>query len=489
MQPRLTFVVPVYKPKPEIFEKCVKSLAYQALKEKCVIFVLDGPSMEARKIIAKYQAGQDFKTIEVLHGGAQKARNAGGALVDTEFVCFFDSDCVIEPGASQMWVEQFDKRPHVGLIYSGYKFFGDKYAIESEPFDPWTLRIRNYISGCFPMRSKLYPGWNESLESLQDWDLWLSVLEKAGKEGWDISKIGFYVKGYAFTTAFPDPESISGRGCRPDTWLSRMDAVKNLHNLPERNVCVSSLSNRHEGISLAKLIDADYLDVPNDKPHRYKTIIQIGFSLGTNSERHAQIFQEKAVKKFLFWTFEDINEIYHAISLQQIDAMATLLNDCVIQYVEDAAAKKLMDRAAFKTVVFPLPLGEAKEIPLPKEKKWAFDISGHYSPAMSIIDRSLPDIQLDPIGAVTNLKDYIGLIHFFPDKTLSPAIKRAHLTGRHVISNVQQPYCGFIDDKWDHEEFIIKTVDKIRALSNAAPKTEAKTLYAQNAEALKAVLA
>jgi len=47
-KPRLSFVVPVYKPKPDVFEKHCKALAAQALESWEAIFVLDGPCPQAR---------------------------------------------------------------------------------------------------------------------------------------------------------------------------------------------------------------------------------------------------------------------------------------------------------------------------------------------------------------------------------------------------------------------------------------------------------
>ncbi len=325
--PRLSFVVPVFRPKLDIFKRHCESLRDQALEKWEAIFVLDGACPEAHAIINKvFKKDSRVKIAEIIHAGAQAARNHGGALAQGEFLCFFDCDCVIEPGAPAMWVEQFDKHPEIGFIYSGYKFFGDKYAIESEPFDLFTLRIRNYISGCFPIRKTIYPGWTEGLKSLQDWDMWLSAIEMAKDQGLDVTRLGMYVPGYAFSTAMPDTESISGQGCAPEAWLGRLNAVKELHRLPKRDICVSSLQYRHDGLALARILDADYLDNPTDKPHEYKTLIQIGFSLGGNSEKHAAIFQDKGVKKFLFWTGDNINEMYNSVSFRQIDAMGRLLN-------------------------------------------------------------------------------------------------------------------------------------------------------------------
>ncbi len=478
---RLSFIVPVFKPKPDVFEKHCKSLAAQALKEFEVIFVLDGPSQEARKIISKTMAGTSFNVIEIEHGGAQKARNAGAKYASGDLICFFDSDCVIEPGTSKMWVEQFDKRPEVGFVYSGYKFFGEKYAIDSQTWDPWTLRVRNYISGCFPMRKALYPGWTEGLKSLQDWDMWLSLVEKAESLGWDVNKLGLFVQGYAFSTAMPEAGSISGEGCKPDVWLDRVKAVKTLHHLEDRKICVASMSYRHDGLALAKMINADYQDNPTDKPHNYKAIVYVGIS--------PQIKRVAGVKQIVFWSGDDINEIWNSVSGKKIDSTAELINSCCVQYCEDREAKRLLSRWGFKVEVMPLPLGVANIKPMPEDKSWVVDIAGDYSPMISVIAQSLPDIKLEMIDSATKISDYKGLIHFFPDRTLSGSVKRAHLTGRHVVSNIQQPYCGFVDDKWDVEKFIVETVDKIRELTRKDAEPEAAEMYSASTAKLLEVCA
>lgn len=472
----LSFIVPTYNPKPEIFDKCVKSLKEQALADWEAIFVLDGPSKVARDTI-KRNRDDRFRIVEIEHSGAQAARNKGGSEARGDLLCFFDCDCILEPGASKMWVEQFDKHPEVGFIYSGYKFCGEQYAIESEPWDPWTLRIRNYISGCFPMRRKFYPGWTPGLKSLQDWDMWLSLVEGAESMGSDISKLGMFIRGYAFTTPLPDAGSISGEGCKESVWLERMDAVKKRHSIPDNPVCVSSLAHPHDGKALAKAIGADFLTIANDKPHRYKTIIQVGFSLGKDVEKHADMFKEKEVKKVLFWTPDNINEMYHSVSFQQIDAMSQLLNDVCKQYCEDKESQRLLSRAGFKAEILPMPIGPANVMPMPKEKKWAVDASGSYSPIISVVAQSVPDIQLDYIGPATRLSEYCGLIHFFPDRSMSNTIKRAILTGRHIISNVDEPFCNRIDDKGEPEKFVTELVEAIRSKTHEDHNRDAVKFY------------
>lgn len=468
----LTFIVPIYNPDLTLLKRCIKSLVDQSLKSWDAVFVLDGSSLAAREVIgrAMKKSPNHFKILEQEHSGVQKARNLGGAAATGDYLCFWDCDCLIEPETAKTWLEMFDKYPEIGFVYSGYTFLNEQGAINSEPFDPWTLRVRNYVSTCFPLRRKFYPGWNESLKSLQDWDYWLSAVEKGA--------VGKYLAGYAFATAYPTQRSISGQGCTRENWLDRVDAVKRLHNLPERNVCVSSLGSKNEGIWLAKLLDADYQDLPNAKPHKYKTIIQLGFSfLPGHVEHHCSIFNEKDVKKIIFWTCDNVTEVCTRINLTAAWKYSALLNGSVLQFVEDKAAYDLMRRAGFAVEIMPLPVSIGEQHPLPKRPKFAVDIDTSYNFIFEVLQKSLPDVDLEQIRAATKLDDVSGLAHFHPDRTVSIAMKRAILAGRSVVSNVQAPFMGYVDDTQNIDGFIKSAVGKIRELAYQGPPASAVGYY------------
>ena len=178
--PKLSFIMPVHVPDPVLFEKVLKSLTTQSLKEWELIAVIDGDFPEAVKAIdrAMKKVPNHYKIVELDHGGVQKARNEGFRHSTGEYVVFWDSDCVIEVHAAQAWVDILDQNSEYGFVYSGYKFLDEKGALNSEPFDPFLLRVRNYISTCFPLRRELVPEWDESLESLQDLSFLLSVVYK-----------------------------------------------------------------------------------------------------------------------------------------------------------------------------------------------------------------------------------------------------------------------------------------------------------------------
>lgn len=474
MTPRLTFIVPVYKPNLKVLAKAIKALCDQSLKSWEAIFVLDGENNAASEVIRSEMKKKPntYKVILQDHAGANAARNKGQEFASGEFVVHFDCDIIIEPDTARTWLEQFDKHPEIAFVYSGYKFLDERGAIDSEPFDPWTLKVRNYISGCFPVRREFLVKWDADLKSLQDWSFWLHVVAKGG--------MGKFLPGHAWSTLFPEGDSISAQGCTDAKWLERIDAVKRIHGLPERSTCVSSLTKHQEGVFLAKLLDADYQDFPTWKPHRYKKIIQVGFSFMPNVVRaHCDIFKDKDVEKEIYWTCDDITEIHSRLNHIAVKKYSILLNSMVgiRQFVEDKNSQDMMAEVGFKTEIRPLPLYVGEVKPLPVKARFAVDIDPNYGPIFNVLTKSLPDVELVELKGAQKLEEFTGLAHFHPDRTLSIGMKRAALAGRVVISNVQTPFMGFIDDTADLAEFIPAAVDAIRKAAFSPQNTTARDYY------------
>lgn len=464
----LSFIVPVYQPNVALFEKVLKSLCVQSLKDWEAIFVLDGPCPEARTAIERSmkKVPNHYRIVEIEHGGAQKARNAGFPASNGNYVVFWDADCIIEPHTALAWVEILDRDKQYGFVYSGYKFLDEKGAIPSEPFDPFLLRVRNYISSCFPLRRELFPGWNESLESLQDWDFWLSVVEKGA--------VGKFMHGFAFSTAYPTPESISGKGCTPETWLERMDKVKAIHGIPIREVCVTSLHDKLDAIALAKSMGADYDDHPNDKPNHYKKIIQIGFSLKPGEFERCAAAWGKQHEKVIFWTADDVETVYDGISLRALEEYSKRINTLGKQYVEDKRAKEIMSMAGFAVEVLALPVISNEEVSqLPPEPKFLVDITPSYGHVFNALQKSIPDIKLETLDGVQDMEKFTGLVCFHQDGLLRPSVKRMLAAGRHVISNIPAPFAGYMSDRVPDAKFIKDFVEAIRQAAKQGHSMEA----------------
>jgi len=270
-----------------------------------------------------------------------------------------------------------------------------------------------------------------------------------------------------------------------------MDKVRDLHGIPRREVCVTSLSDKMDGIALAKLIDADYLDRPNDKPNHYKTIVQVGFSLNPQiAELHASMWGQEH-KKVIFWTRDNVDEIYNAVSLNALEEYSKRLNLAAVQFVEDKAAQRIMEKAGFKVGVLPLPMVNNEDVAkLPETPRFLIDASQKYGHAISVIRMACPDMILEIANGTQAIDDCTGLLHFYTDRGLSSGAKRFLLNGRHVISNIQSPFCGFTDDNVNNEQFIVAVVEKLRKVVKEGPHQAAANYYrgALKADKLKEVV-
>lgn len=131
------------------------------------------------------QVYQGFKTIVVKDQGkgANWARNKGFESVDTEFVLFSDNDISWKPHALESLLRALDKT-RASYSYGRYKIGDDLWS--HSHFDSTALKKFNYISTMSLIRSddfRLTGGFDESINRLQDWDVWLNLLINHGKKG------------------------------------------------------------------------------------------------------------------------------------------------------------------------------------------------------------------------------------------------------------------------------------------------------------------
>lgn len=127
------------------------------------------------------QSYKDFKIVIVPDQGkgANWARNEGFKSVDTEFVLFSDDDINWHPEALQ-WLVWAIRDHDASYAYGSWA--DQRGELSFEEFDAEELKKRNYISTMSLIRTKDFPGFDEKIKRLQDWDVWLTMLEQ-GKVG------------------------------------------------------------------------------------------------------------------------------------------------------------------------------------------------------------------------------------------------------------------------------------------------------------------
>lgn len=210
-----------------------------------IAIIIPSRASENEEITLKSLAKQTFKNFEIVvvkdfdNKGANWARNKGFEECDSEFVLFSDNDIKWESDGIENLYECLINNPDCSYSY-GYYITANRIFANRE-FDAAALQRMNFISTMSLIRTKHFPGWDESICRLQDWDLWLMMLE-SGKVGKFCGKKIFetYVRnGITNGTGMPFEEA--------------KEIVLNKHNMSKLSKQVPVLFTTYDRLEYTKL--------------------------------------------------------------------------------------------------------------------------------------------------------------------------------------------------------------------------------------------
>lgn len=188
MKPKISIIIPVYNSAHTI-KSCLKSIFSQTFKDFEVILVNDGSTDKIRSVLRSWE-----NKIQIFHQknqGAPVARNFGFGKSQGEYVIFCDADIVMLPNMLKDLLEILERKKAFAYSYSSFKFGWKKFKLWA--FDEEKLKQMPYIHTTSLIRRENFPGFDEKLKKFQDWDLWLTMLEKGDKGVW-VDKVLFKVK-------------------------------------------------------------------------------------------------------------------------------------------------------------------------------------------------------------------------------------------------------------------------------------------------------
>ncbi len=440
-----------------------------------IVAVFDGPQDDKRLYEIPLRYTQPELIVEIEHGGAPAARNAGFHYTTGTYVSFWDADCYAKPEMAKRWIQEFNDSG-ADFVYSGYEFVNKAGTVASHPFDPWMLTYGNYIATMFPMKREIFPGFDESLEGAQDWDLWLTVTERGGR--------GSYIAGEGFITETPGAESISGKAWSNENYRKTFDAVKRKHGIPDRDIVICSEEDSIKGSHVARLIGADFHVQIDPRKYDYKLAVCLGISF-TN----IMAFENLGSKtiKVLHWRSKDIEAFENYGLLPSITLLEKFKTIVDVHYVNELVSQKRLKRifdfmGYEKPAILPLPSEvEEAETTLPETFRVLLDIDEMYMPVFRTIKQDMPYIRIDDLNWKTNpavaIADYSLLISFQKFPAIDEGIRRFLINGRNVISNVQEPYCGFFDMELNMKEFKTNLIERIRQARSYEFNREAQEFY------------
>lgn len=399
--------------------KAVNSLLDQDLRDIEVIVVVNGKDQDKAIEECKKIDDPRFTHYFLEEGNACKARNFGAEKATGKYISFLPADAVLYEGVARTWYDLLEKEQADGL-YGGYKFVDenavrtdynpktdlpinhtDDFVYESQPYDPYLLEVQNYIDGSFPIRKEVFDKvlWDADIPSLQDWDLWLGIMQTGAKI--------IFCKEIFFETAWPHQGGLSDHSAH--NWLEVTKKIKKKHGIKERKICVSSVGAIPHGTQLAKLIDEDFKLYVNMKEHDYQLVYQLGFYFAP--KEYLQIEMQNLAtpaKKVVHWIGTDIWQFAEGMPRQGQKQYANYLKLMgVTNWTECEFTRKELAEAGIESEVVPLPSKFFDVTPLPEKFAVAIYMPNgweefHSLPLIKEVARQMPEVTFNLYGG-TNI--------------------------------------------------------------------------------------
>lgn len=180
----ISIVIPVYNGERDL-EETLKSVFAQTYRNTELIVVDDGSTDGTLQILDRY-AGQ-LRLIRQQNKGAAAARNLGVKEAKGSWIAFLDADDLWE---SSKLEQQMTACGSCAWSYTDFIFFGgvndgQRDSVFTPKHQGWILEkiiCGNFIgtSTVLVRRQALLDvgGFDESLRSIQDWDLWVRLSSK-----------------------------------------------------------------------------------------------------------------------------------------------------------------------------------------------------------------------------------------------------------------------------------------------------------------------
>ncbi len=193
----ISVIIPVYNGENSL-RCCIDSLLLQTYKNIEIVLVNDCSTDKTLEIAKEYipqlkKEDIPYKIIDHEENrGAPTSRNHGFQGSKGDYVIFCDADAVLEKDCLFEMLAALENHPEASYAYSS--FYWGKKLFKLWPFDAKKLRQMPYIHSNSLIRSRDFPktGWDENIKKLQDWDLWLTMLDE-GHVGIYVEKVLFHV--------------------------------------------------------------------------------------------------------------------------------------------------------------------------------------------------------------------------------------------------------------------------------------------------------
>lgn len=485
-QRKFSVCTPCHGDNYQYFQNFLSALNEQDYKQFEVIVVFDGPNekgvTELKKQMKRFPK-VDVKWEVQEWGGAPKARNRAAELSTGDFLTFLDPDVYLYPHTLRTWANAFELNPDKDVVWGTYDILIDnerRVPIGGNvPVDAsgtpqyYAFRSSNYCSGANPVRKEAFVGWDETVKSLQDWEMWMRMLKQDDFQG----KKFLYIPESFFVTEPPREGGISDDSSK--NWIERVKYIREKNGLPIPDTCVCSLGAPFHGVNVARTLGVDFLPMPSFKPNEYKTIYLLGFYTAGDktTPTHMQVFSGHEGKKIIHWIGTDVSQMHWNCSFQKLKQLRNWFKkEKIIHLTEAEHTHDEMKEIGINSKIVPIPPQKLYD-PMPLPEKFTVAIyenstqNMYFEKRMADVARAMPDIEFKFFGnnekkgqkyANVEHLGWVDMDELIPQVSCNlrvtvhdglPLTPLQFLTaGRHVVSNTKLK--GAIETKSDRRSII-----------------------------------
>ena len=160
--------------------EAVESLRAQPGGAPRIVVVDDGSTEAGTDAVLARLAGDGVEVIRQANRGAQAARNAGLARVETPYWLVLDADDRLAPRALPALKSALERDGEAAFAFGFMRFFGDMSGIVRFPdYDPYRLLYRHTIGLTALARREVLRdtgGYDLAFPHYEDWELWVHAL-------------------------------------------------------------------------------------------------------------------------------------------------------------------------------------------------------------------------------------------------------------------------------------------------------------------------
>lgn len=175
----ISIIIPVHNQADKI-SACLASILQQSYKDWELIVVNDGSTDNIKEVMAKWSnnfIGKNFQFFSKVNEGSQLTRNFGFTKSSGEYLIFCDADIIMEPTMLEKMLKALEVNSEVSFAYSSFNY--GKKLFKLFPYSTDRLRKMPFIHTSSLIRRRDFPGFDPNIKRLQDWDLWLTMMENS----------------------------------------------------------------------------------------------------------------------------------------------------------------------------------------------------------------------------------------------------------------------------------------------------------------------